>query len=146
MRQRYRKQMNETIRSIMMNDASDRRAMFYDIDSKYPNKFVNTVFKLLTIYFAKKKSPISIAIIFLAGLFSFGNLFNPLWELLTKIMVPDEWPIKSSLLDFFVRSYSALDYTIIILGFIIVLCALIVHVLTIYFSYKNKQECARQLA
>lgn len=146
MRQRYRKQMNETIRNIMMNDISDRRAMFYDIDSKYHNKFVNTVLKLLTIHLAKKKSPISIAIIFLAGLFSLGNLLNPLWEFLTRIIVPDEWPIKSNLLDVFTRSYDALDYTFIILGFIIVLCALIVHILTIYFSYKNKQECTKQLA
>ena len=72
--------MNETIRSIIMDETSDRKAMFHDIDSKYTNNFVNTVFKLFAIYFAKRKSPISLAIIAIAGLFSFGNVLNPLWE------------------------------------------------------------------
>jgi len=146
MRQQYRKQMNETIKGIIMNDAFDRSAMFYDIDNKYPNKFVNTLFKLLTIYFAKKKSPISLAIIVVAGILSFGNILNPLWELLIKNFVPDGWSIKSDLLGFFTRSYSAFDYTLVILGFIVVLLSLLAHVFTIYFSYKDKVERTKQIS
>lgn len=146
MRQRYRKQMNETIRSIIMDDTSDRKAMFHDIDSKYTNNFVNTVFKLFAIYFAKRKSPISLAIIAIAGLFSFGNVLNPLWELLIKILVPDSWSAKSDLLAFFARSYTAFDYILVILGFFIVLLALTTYLLAAYFSHKDKEERTKQIS
>lgn len=146
MRPRYRKQMNETIRDIILNDGADRSAMFYDIDRKYPNKYVNTSLKLLTIYFTKKKSPISLAIIVIAGIISFGNVLSPIWELLIKTIVPDSWSIKSWLLDFLARSYGAIDYTLIILGFIIVLLALTAHGFTVYYSHMDTVERTRQLS